>query len=801
MRKSPIKGGIALTGVLALTLAACSSGSSDNNNSNGEKPSDGSSYTTRDVSDGSTEFTIVENPKDGKTLSFSKESGFELIEEEEDGVTYAFKDMNGNGQLDPWEDWRLPAEERAADLAPQLDVDQISGLMLFSGHESAPGDGLTDAQKEYLADSYLRNVLYAGGNDVEPVVTWTNSMQAFVETLAEDDTPYIPVNFSSDPRSDAKDSYSGASGGVSQWPALLGLAATFDADRVGEFGKIAAAEYRAMGLANALSPQIDLATELRWPRITGTLGEDADMAAEMAKAYVDGFQKTFDEEGNDLGWGEESITTVIKHFPGDGIGEGGREGHTESGKYGVLAGGNIEGQLKPFEAALDSGGLMTSYSIILDADGEPAFGNRMGTAYDKERVDILRVDNDYDGVIVTDWGVTSGGAADPDAFFGMAWGADDLTVDERHFEILKAGVDQFGGNNDIEPVRAAYKLWEEAHEAGDVDQSAEERWNQTGGRVLTNIFNVGLYENPYQELDVSEALIGNDEFMEAGFKAQLDSVVVVKNEGEAVKCEAEPTSFEDMKVYIPRSYDTGHDSSFGPGDYDEGPTLSIEAAEQYFGEVVTDEAVMNDDEQVESYEAPDLSDVDLVLVGMANPENGGNFTNTGRVGDTDEWYPLSLQYRPYTADGDNVRKQSIGGDILEDGSIENRSYFGNTSRISNESNLDAFERAVEAVEASGKDIPVISLVSISSGAVIPAEFEADSDAILVGFGVSDAAMIEVALGIADSNGRLPITLPKDMDTVEANHEDVAGDLDPYVDSAGNSYDFGFGLSCGATPIG
>ncbi len=789
MRKSPVKGGIALTGVLALTLAACSSGSQDDGS--GGESGDDSTYTTRDVSDGETEFTIVENPNDGKTLSFAKESGFELLEEEEDGVTYAFKDMNGNGELDPWEDWRLSAEERADDLAPQLAADQISGLMLFSGHESAPGDGLTDAQKEYLEDSFLRNVLYAGGNDVEPVVTWTNAMQAYVETLAADDTPYIPVNFSSDPRSDAKDSYAGASGGVSQWPALLGLAATFDADRVGEFGKIAAAEYRAMGLANALSPQIDLATEPRWPRITGTLGEDSDMAADMAKAYVDGFQKTFDDEGNDLGWGADSITTVIKHFPGDGAGEGGREAHTESGKYAVFPGGNVEGQLAPFEAAIDSGGLMTSYSIILDGDGEPMFGNAMGTAYDEERINILREDNDYDGVIVTDWGVTD----------GMAWGAEDLTVEERHFEIIKAGVDQFGGNNDIEPVRAAFELWNEAYEAGEVDVEAEERWNETGSRVLTNIFNVGLYEDPYQDLEVSEELIGNDDFVKTGFEAQLDSVVVLKNDDDTIMCEADPTPYKDMKVYIPRSYDIGHESSWGEPDYEEGPTLDIETAEEYFGEVVTDEAEMNDDDEVESYTAPDLSDVDLVLVGMDNPDNGGNFTNTGRVGETDEWYPLSLQYRPYTADGDNVRKESIGGDILEDGSKENRSYFGNTSKISNESVLDAFERAVDAVEASGEDIPVISLVSISNGAVIPAEFEADSDAILTGFGVSDAAMIEVALGIADSNGRLPITLPKDMDTVEANHEDAAGDLEPYVDSAGNSYEFGYGLGCGATPIG
>jgi beta-glucosidase len=802
MRKSPVKGGLALAGSLAILLASCSTAtqtpadpSEDSTTSTGA-----STYETREVSDGTTEFTVVENPNDGKTLSFSKDSGFKIIEEESDGVTYAFKDMNGNGTLEKWEDWRLSAADRAADLAPQLTIDQVSGLMLFSGHERAPGDGLTDAQKTYLADSYLRNVLYAGGNDIEPVILWTNQMQAHVETLATAETPYVPVNFSSDPRSDAKDSYAGAAGGVSQWPALLGLAATFDADTVKQFGQIASSEYRAMGLANALSPQIDLSTDPRWGRITGTLGEDADMAAEMANAYVEGFQGTFDEDGNNLGWGEQSVSTVIKHFPGDGTGEGGREAHTESGKYAVMPGLNKDEQLEPFLAALQSGGLMTSYSIILDGEGEPAYGNAMGTAYDKERVDILRVENDYDGVIVTDWGVTQSKVTEPDALFGMAWGAEAFSVDERHFEILKTGIDQFGGNNDIEPIRAAYKMWTEAHAAGELDVDADTRWAETGRRVLTNLFSVGLYENPYQDLEASEAFIGNDEFVAAGQEAQHNSVVVLKNSNEAVTCSAVATDYKSMKVYIPRTFDTGHDSTFGPGSYTEGTSIDEEVAKEYFGEVVTDEAVLDEDDKVTSYTAPDLSDVDLVLVGLNNPDNGGNFTNAGLDEETGEFYPLSLQYRPYTADGDNVRKTSIGGDILEDGTKQNRSYFGNTSRISNEADLDAFERAVEAVEKSGKDIPIISLVSIVNGAVIPTEFEADSDAILVGFGVSDASLLDVALGLHDSAGRLPITFPKDMDTVEASFEDVAFDTDPYVDSAGNSYEFGFGLGCGGTPI-
>lgn len=784
MKKSPVLAGLALATGLTVVLAGCTSAEPEK-------------YTTEKVNDGTTTFTVVHNPG-GATLSLSKDSGFTLIEKQADGKTLAFKDMNGNGDLDKWEDWRLTPEERAADLAPQLSADQVSGLMLFSSHERAPGDGLTDAQKEYLEKSYLRNVLYAGGNDLEPVVVWTNQMQAYVEGLVSDDEPYIPVNFSSDPRNDAANSYAGASGGVSQWPSSLGMAATFDPEVVRDFGRIASTEYRAMGLANALSPQIDLATEPRWLRINGTFGEDADLASEMAAAYVDGFQGTFDENGKNLGWGERSVSTVIKHFPGDGVGESGRESHTNAGKYGVLPGDNMDEHLAPFLAAIDSGGVMTSYSILLDGEGNPAYSEAKGSAYDSARVDILRKDNDYDGVIVTDWGVTAGGATDPDAFIGTSWGVGDLTVAQRHFEVLKTGIDQFGGNNNIEPVREAYAMWDEAHAAGELEQSAADRWAETGRRVLTNIFRVGLYDNAFQDFKASEKVVGNDEFKDAGMEAQRDSIVLLKNADGTVE-ERSAKDLKDLTVYIPRSYNTGHDGLFGPGEYVEGETIDSETAEHYFGKVITDEAVLDENEHVVSYTAPDLSDVDLVLVGMNNPDNGSNFSSAGLDQKTGEFYPLSLQYRPYTADGESVRKVSISGDTLADGTKENRSYFGKTSRVSNEADLDAFERAVDAVEASGKEIPVITLLSVTNGVVIPAEFEADADAILLGSGVSDAAFIEIALGLHEPAGRLPITLPKDMDSVEASLEDVA-DTDPYVDADGNAYEFGFGLGADGKPI-
>lgn len=282
----------------------------------------------------------------------------------------------------------------------------------------------------------------------------------------------------------------------------------------------------------------------------------------------------------------------------------------------------------------------------------------------------------------------------------------------------------------------------------------------------------------------------------AGFKAQTDSVVVLKNTEETITCDVEK-DWSTMTAYIPGSYNLG---SPNVRDLEAVPqvtpyaTLDIESAEAVFGKVVTDEIVLDDSGQVKEIITPDISDVDIVLVGMKSPDNGSLTSGAGRDVKTGEWYPLSLQYRPYTADSDSVRKTSISGDILEDGSKENRSYFGGTSQVKNEADLDAFERAVNLVEKSGKDIPVVTVLK-ARNPIIPTEFESKSTAIVSGFGVSDAALIDVALGRVEFGGKLPIAFPADMETVEAQLEDVPMDYTAYVDSEGNEYKNGFGLSC------
>ncbi|WP_420175872.1 glycoside hydrolase family 3 N-terminal domain-containing protein [Luteococcus sp. OSA5] len=754
------------------------------------------SFTTRTVTDGKTTYTEVTNPDDGAVLSYVPGGAVKLLEVKTSSATLAFKDMNANNELDAWEDWRKSPEERAKSLAPELSMEQIAGLMLFSSHERDAAAGITDAQRKYLGEDHLRNVLNAAPNDVTANVTWVNQLQAYAESQAQADTPYIPVNFSSDPRSTAANdsAYNAAGDDISRWPSNIGLAATFSRKTMLDFAKTSSAEYRAMGITTALGPQIDLATEPRWLRVDGTFGENTQLASTMAKAYVDGSQNTYDSYGHATGWGKDSINTMIKHFPGDGAGEGGRESHRNSGKYAVYPGDNFDEHLAPFKAASKATSMMSSYSIAIAKDGSSLTGNRVGSAYDKTKIDIAR-DAGYDGVICTDWGVTTG-YTDPNSKYGMAWGMEDASVEERHYAVLRSGLDMFGGNNDKLPVLAAHALWQKDFEAGKNPISADARFRQSGERILRMIFAPGLFENPYLDLAHSKSVVASQDKVERGIAAQLDSIVMLKNKDKTIK-KSPLAKWRNKTVYIPSSIGHGFPSVFNQDTPDRvGPTLDVEVAKKYFKTVLTDTPLYDADGRIVDYRQPDLSKADLVLAGMRSPDNGDNFTGAG-MADDGSFYPLSLQWKPYLANGKHVRKDSIAGDIRPDGSRENRSYYGATSRIGNEYDLTAVTNAAKAIrkveKRTGRQIPLVVAVKAKTS-FIPAEFEKKADAILVGYSVNDRALIETALGQHNPSGRLPIASPKDMDAVEAQLEDVGEDMTPYRDSQGNLYTFGFGLN-------
>ena len=674
---------------------------------------------------------------------------------------YAFKDLNRNGVLDPYEDWRLPAETRAKDLAAQLSIEEIAGLMLYSGHQAVRGPDITDPQKKFLEEDNLRAVLVTSVESPETAARWNNNVQAFVEALGHG----IPANNSSDPRNETAATAEfnlGSGGKISLWPTTLGLAATFDPAIVEQFGRIASEEYRALGIATALSPQIDLATEPRWSRFNGTFGEDPDLDTDMARAYVDGFQTT---PGAKDGWGLKSVNAMVKHWPSGGPEEGGRDAHFNYGKFAVYPGGAFETHLRAFvDGAFKLNGgtksataVMPYYTISYGIDPS---GDNVGNNFSKYIItDLLREKYGYDGVVCTDWGVTNDNRA-IEAFDGKCWGVEGLSVAERHYEVIKAGVDQFGGNNDKGPVLKAYQMW--VKQFG--EESARARFEASAVRLLMNSFRTGLFENPYVEPAASAAIVGNPDFMQAGYEAQLKSVVMVKNHGKALPR-------KKSMVFVPERYFPQTPGMFGmsmgaPGHWDYPIDQAL--VEKYF------------DWAVEPEEA------DFALVVIEEPRAGSGYDVNDRKKGGNGYVPISLQYRPYKAE--YARKESIaGGDPKEE--FTNRSYKGKTVTTYNEKDLDL----VMLTKKQMGDKPVVVVVRATRPVVL-SELEPYADAILIAFGIQNQAVLDLVSGASEPSGLLPMQFPADMRTVEEQHEDVPHDVRPLVDADGNTWDFAYGLN-------
>ena len=690
--------------------------------------------------------------KKGSTLGYSPSSGVTLLTK----GGYAFKDLNRNGELDTYEDWRKPAKARAEDLASQLSIDEIAGLMLYSGHQAINGPDITAAQKKFLEEDNLRAVLMTSVSSPEDAARWNNNVQAFVEGLGHG----IPANNSSDPRHGAQATaeYDAGNGGrISMWPSSLGMAATFDPALVEEFGRIASVEYRALGIATALSPQIDLATEPRWSRFNGTFGEDPNLDADMARAYVDGFQTSSGKAEIDGGWGYESVNAMIKHWPSGGPEEGGRDAHYSYGKYAVYPGDNLQTQMKPFvEGALKLKGktamasaVMPYYTISYNQDPS---GEQNGNSYSKYIItDLLRDTFDFDGVVCTDWNITKD-YFHVEGFEGKCWGNETLTEAERHFKVIEAGVDQFGGNNEKGPVIEAYNMWVEKYG----EKAARKRFEQSAVRLLMNIFRTGLFENAYLDPAATAATVGKPEFMEAGYKAQLKSIVMLKNHAGVLPQKSR------AKVYIPQVPSTGRGATRMTDPVAESMVL------KYYDKV------------------SDPKDADFAIVFVQAPASGSGYSVEDRNAGGNGYVPISLQYNDYTAD--YARETSIaGGDPLE--SFTNRSYKGKTVSTSNKSQMELVR---DTKKAMGNK-PVVAVISISRPMVM-SEIESYCDAILLSFGIQNQAIMETISGANEPSGLLPMQLPADMRTVEEQYEDVPRDMRCHKDTDGNTYDFAFGLN-------
>lgn len=722
----------------------------------------------------------------GPVLGYSEESGVKIL----DVAGKKFKDLNKNGKLDKYEDWRLSVEERAKDLASKMSVEQIAGLMLYSGHQAvpAPSEGfragkyngkffsesgakpwdLTDQQKKFLKDDNLRHVLVTTLQSPEVAAKWNNNLQSYIEGLGLG----IPSNNSTDPRHSASvtaEFNEGAGGQISLWPDGLAMGATFDPDLVRKFGNIAAQEYRALGISTALSPQIDLGTEPRWYRIAYVFSESPELTTDLARGYIDGFQTSFGKDVIKNGWGYKSVNAMVKHWPGGGPEEGGRDGHWAMGKYAVYPGNNFQNHVKPFtEGAFKLNGgtkeasaVMPYYTISFNQDTKN--GENVGNGFSKYLItDLLRGKYGYDGVVCTDWLITAEEGKTPGTFAGKPWGVEKLSIAERHYKVLEAGVDQFGGNNDKEPVLEAYQMGVKEHG----EKYMRTRFEQSAVRLLKNIFRTGLFENPYLNVEETKKIVGNPEFMKAGYDAQVKSIVMLKNKAQILPIKERKT------VYIPKRYSP---ATFNWWGVYTAPSLDypvdLEFVKKHYN--VTDD--------------PTKADFAIVFVQSPHSEEGG-YSDIDVKDGGNGYLPISLQYQTYTATDAREKSIAAGDDVVAP-TVKDRTFKDKSSTATNFTDLLNIENTYKAM--NGK--PVIVSVTASKPMIF-SEFEKHSDGILVNFNVSNQAVVDIIAGKYEPSGLLPLQMPADMKTVETQKEDVPFDMIPYKDSEGHAYDFGYGLN-------
>lgn len=423
-----------------------------------------------------------------------------------DGMS--FRDLNKNYKLDRYEDYRLDTAQRVEDLISQMTLEEKVGTLFHPPVTINPdwmfrlyslfvdGGKLTESE---IINQHINHFNLYGNPKPERLAKRLNSLQK----IASRSRLGIPVTISSDPIHEVPNGGGVASfslDGFSKWPSQLGLAASQDPSLVKQFAEIAREEYLAVGIRTALHPMADLATEPRWARNFGTFGSDNVLSSKLTMAYMDGFQgETIDSQ---------SVMTMVKHFPGGGPQENGLDPHLFSGRNQIYPGNMFDYHVKPFIDAINNNlaVIMPYYGITVNQTSE-----NVAIGFNKDLLTtLLRDELGYKGVICSDWGIIN----------GRHWGVGDLSIEERYIKAIDAGIDQFGGEKDTEVVIELVKKG--LMPLSRIDASVK--------RILKNKFDLGLFDNPFVEVDQVKSRVNTERNIKLGKEAQKQSMVLLKND-------------------------------------------------------------------------------------------------------------------------------------------------------------------------------------------------------------------------------------------------------------------------------
>ena len=594
---------------------------------------------------------------------------------------YQFIDLNGNGELDVYEDWRQVAETRTEDLVSQMTVREKIAQMQHPTYLPRSDGKVPSYLEEWCNQEGIGMLLIRELSSVESAATNMNMIQEY----AEGSRLGVPVLVS-------MDSVHGLSyvSGATVTGHNLALAATRDKELVTKLSEISRDEHIAIGVRMTLSPEADIASEPRWGRVMETFGEDPDLVTEMVTAQVVAFQN-----GSD-GLNSGSIVACMKHFPGAGPQMDGKDTSPI-----ISSEETLKTHLKPYYAALEVNvaSIMPYYSVPLALDME---NSAIGSAATLQ--DLLRDEMGFEGIIQTDW--------------GMIWAIQEalgtMTGEEVSDEeailigVTQSRVDGIGG----ESIRLIDQM-EEFTNDGKID---EEILTAAAKRIVKAKFEMGVFENPYCDVDYAVSFVGNEESQKVNLEAAEKAMTLLKNDGILpLDADAEQT----ILVCGPRAGDM--DSLVGGwSSSQEGLTIAG-ALEAYAGE---NTKVIYEAEDVEKITEL-AKDADVIVVSVGEP---------------------SYQHDP-----------PWGYDTLEI--------------------VESQQEILEAAKASGK--PIVTVVT-GGRPYILTWCDENTNAILEAYypgAQGGIAIAETLYGLNNPTGKTPIQFPRDMESVNSQEGDVSFDLE------------------------
>lgn len=726
-----------------------------------------------------------------------------------------FKDLNSNGRLDAYEDWRLPPARRAADLVTRMTLAEKAGMMLIATNNPDCGGGISERGRDLIDNQrmtrfILRARVVAEAPDCNVKLTGFALRGGYLQTprqMAEFTNAVqerlergrlgIPALFKDNARNHVETNpmfgIAAGAGAFTEFPKEAGLAAAAlgagapvdvtgtipaklrgDMTALRQFTDVMGREWRSVGLRGMYGYMADLGTEPRWARFHETFTEDADLMSDIIGTLVEGLQGPVRKDGTSLS-PRSSVALTIKHFPGGGPQEMGWDPHYTFGKNQLYTDPRREFgfgyHLKPFRRAIAGGvsSIMPYYGVPIGVNYEGVRYDELGMAFSKRIVtDLLRGKLGFKGNVNSDSGVIENRGWGLESYRTNPQTGEPYTPADRTAIAIRSGTDvlsEFSRNQTIIDLVKAGKLDERKH----IDPAVQ--------RLLTEQFQLGLFENPYVDAAAAEGAIGRPEDRALGFDVQRRSVVLLKNQGNLLPLKA------GAKAYV-LGFDAAVAKAAGldviDGNASERPPVSPG----------TDALLIKI--QVNNAGARAYSSRDPKTGGRAvapefpliDPRTGQRQSTWGAQ-DPCVYEPG----KPSTAEA-------------PDGCLDSNLIFGgafpwevNLLALSDLAKAESWTMtpSLPQIQAAMREIGdparvVVSIYFRNPYVIDEASGLRSAGALIATFGVSDRAQFDIITGKAAPAGRLPFALPASRNAVERQHPDAPG-----YDADGTLYPFGYGM--------